>query len=420
MRRLVQASLLALLAGLVLMGAATDDASPAPVEDRGGIPPTVTAEEALAAVVEWAGWLGIRAEECSVRSDDWNLDAFSHYYTVTSRDGRHEFRVNGYSGNVASWRDTQGPARGSVPEDATEREALASIARQFVSEHLPFLEPAVMVEPANPFLWVRALDGEVLFYPGSFARVRASLETGAVYEVSVHRGEPRAGTSPRLSPQDCREAAVAFVQSFPGLELIDAEPELSLGSRWLPRYYLLSQDLAAAQRLNRWFFMRISKKGERERPYRVTDGGGLVLLSVDARTGEVFRAEGMEQDPGRIPVYLNGREFLSPLFPPRVRGGVAYLAVDYLDSRIWRGHLETPAPGQITVEYDGSAWEFTAGERRYTVDGAAADLASAPILEAEVFYLPLEAVTLITGWSAGYSPADEAVYLNAPDPDEDG
>ena len=45
---------------------------------RGGIP-TVTAEEALAAVVEWAGWLGIRAEECSVRSDDWNLDAFSHY-----------------------------------------------------------------------------------------------------------------------------------------------------------------------------------------------------------------------------------------------------------------------------------------------------------------------------------------------------
>jgi hypothetical protein len=99
---------------------------------------------------------------------------------------------------------------------------------------------------------------------------------------------------------------------------------------------------------------------------------------------------------------------------------VAYLAVGYLDSRIWRGHLETPAPGQITVEYDGSAWEFTAGERRYTVDGAAADLASAPILEAEVFYLPLEAVTLITGWSAGYSPADEAVYLNAPDPDEDG
>lgn len=418
MKRILQLSLLGLLLGLLLTAAGPDGPQSGVVKDRGGIPPTVTAEEALAAVVEWAGWLGIRAEECSVRSDDWNLDAFSHHYTVTSRDGRHEFRVNGYTGNVASWRDTQGPARGPLPEDATEREALASIARQFVSEHLPFLEPAVMVEPANPFLWVRALDGEVLF-TGSSARVRASLETGAVHEVSIHRSEPRGDISPLISPEECAEAAVAFVHSLPGVELIDAEVEPHLGFGWMTRYYSLSEDDAAVQRLLRTFLMRVSIKDD----IGIRDDGAAsdqrALLRVDARTGEVFRAEGMKQDPGRTRIYLNGREFLWPVFPPRVRDGVAYLAVDYLDSRIWRGHLERRAPGQITIEYEGSSWEFAAGERRYTVDGAAANLASAPILEAEVFYLPLEAVTLITGWSAEYSETDDAVYLNAPDPDED-
>jgi len=52
------------------------------------------------------------------------------------------------------------------------------------------------------------------------------------------------------------------------------------------------------------------------------------------------------------------------------------------------------------------------------VDGAGATLASAPILEAEVLYQPLEAVELITGWSAQYSHSNDAVYLNAPDSEE--
>ncbi len=49
------------VAAVLAVAAAIYGAHSAQVEDCGGIRPTVTAEEALAAVVEWADWLGIRA-----------------------------------------------------------------------------------------------------------------------------------------------------------------------------------------------------------------------------------------------------------------------------------------------------------------------------------------------------------------------
>jgi len=327
--------------------------------------------------------------------------------------------VNGYTGHVSSWRDTQEPARGLLPEEPTERALLASIAREFISEHLSFLEPAVMVVDVNPRLWVQAVDGDVLF-ESTYARVYASLETGAVHEVTIHRSEPRVHTSPLLSPEECMERAVAFVDAIPGVEVVDRDPELAPWFEWQTRYYLLCEDHAGVQRLKRVFFMRISREGEMEIRHGVDQHRrGMVLLHIDARTGEVFRADGMEQDPGRTRTYLNGREFLGPIFPPRVRDGVAHLAVNYLDSRIWRASVHRTAPAQVTIEYNGSTWEFTAGQRQYLVDGGGATLTSPPLLEAEVLYLPLEAVELITGWSAEYSQTDDAVYLNSPDPEEE-
>ncbi|MGD9495572.1 MAG: hypothetical protein AB7Y46_04580 [Armatimonadota bacterium] len=419
MRSIPLASLFGLLSGLLLVGWATGGVRSAPVEGRGGIPATVTAEQAVAAVVEWGDWLGIRAEECSVRPRDFGeFSAFPHHWVVTSRDGRHEFMVNGYTGHVSSWRDTHGPSESRVPEDPTEREALASIAREFIAEHLPFLEPAVMVNDENPRLWIRAIGNDVLF-DSSYARVYASLDTRSVHEVTMLRSEPRGDTSPLISPRECTERAEAFVDAIPGVEIVDRAPQLPPSFEWQTRHYVRQEDPAGAQRTTRMFFMRISREGETA----VRNGvdphhRGMVLLRVDARTGEVFRAEGMEEDPGRMRMYLNGREFLTPLFPPRARDGVAYVAANYLDSRIWRARIERPVPDQLAIEYEGSTWQFTAGAREYLVDGAAGDLTSAPLLEAEVLYLPLEAVELVTGWTGEYSETEDAVYLNSPDPED--
>ncbi|NLO05165.1 MAG: hypothetical protein GX131_04975 [candidate division WS1 bacterium] len=406
MRNAVPVPLTGVISALLVIATSVQVSQSAPVEYRGGMPPTVTEEEALATAVEWADRLGIDARGWRVRREEFASGAFPVFFRVTSGDERHEFRIDAYTGWLRSWKDTQFPMGGSVTEDPTERELHIRVAREFIGAQLPFLEPATMVCQDNPRLWVKMIDGQVLF-EGNYARIYVSPDTGTVHRLTLHRTEQRVEATPLISPEECVQRAVAFVDAS-DTEMVDSEPDLPPAFQWQTEYYLLSGDRAGMQRLQRMIFMRILREDAGESQY--------VLLRIDARTGEVFRAEGMAQDPGRTYIYLNGGELFKPMFPPRVRDGEAYLAVNYLDSRIWQGSVEPTAADQMTVEYDGSTWEFAAGERGYRADGAEARLGSAPLFEAEVFYLPLEAVELITGWDAEYSRADDAVHLNSPAP----
>ncbi|MGI5819977.1 MAG: hypothetical protein ACOX9R_17980 [Armatimonadota bacterium] len=409
MRTVVPMPVIGVLSALLVIAASIHVGQSAPVEDRGGIPAMVTEEEALARAAEWAEGLGLRVEEWEVGRHESASGAFPVYYRVTSGDGRHEFRLDAYMGHFASWRDTEFPSRGDVTEDPTARELYVRVARDFISEHLQFLEPAVMVYEDNPRFWLQAIADDVVFTSNS-ARIHVALDSGTVHGFHTRRAELRVDAAPLISPEQCKEHAATFVENTPRVEIIDLDPELFPRAEWLRKYYFVTDDDAGVQRLNRTVVLRVSSEPGGPLVY----DNGLMVINLDARTGEIFFVDGMAPGLRRPAIYLNGRLFYRPSFPPLTRGGVAHLAVNYLESSIWQGSVERTAADQMTVEYDGSTWKFTAGERGYRIDEEEARLRWVPLLEAEVFYLPLEAIELITGWSAEYSRADDAVYINSP------
>ncbi|MEI6499446.1 MAG: hypothetical protein WCP21_00305 [Armatimonadota bacterium] len=335
-------------------------------------------------------------------------------YEVKTADGRHRFRVNALTGQMTFYtnlaaeralREQRASEHGADPK----AEGLAEQRKTRARELFPFFDlsqTVLMNRSWNEFVSPGVLSGNsftVDFIPESLDIRQFVYTYRAVNVASV----------PFLSADECRKRALQMAAK----EACGAEATVSektFQRQPATQYATVFSDEAGVQRLGH--LVPVTTVRVRDNP-AVGQDQRTRFIFVDARNGECLdpdidlvgsRLLGDERSPV---FYVGHRELdrFGPMFPPRVRGKIAYLYVGYLSSVIWRGVVNC-RPDTIEIAYEGHTWHFD-GNGKALRDAVKQSFKAPPMQLAGYWYLPLDTVQAITGWNVRYLPADGVVKV---------
>jgi len=362
---------------------------------------TVSPEEAVAVCRPWADKLGIKSElrylEARQRRGPFGAPLLL-VHEVGSRDGEHEFRVRACSGAFVPYINRQvyplGPGKVTKPPALSEQE-LASRRQEFAELLLPGLDLGSFMRSRTR--WQELAGPEVL--NGRSFSIDVDPSTRELADFGVHLGEVRASCEPGLSMDRCLDIALDTVGSWRGVRAVRIHED---AQRRGGRYYRVIADPAGVQRLVYVAYLSVYRRP----PEKVVLGEpSRLLIWVDARTGECLNLETEGIYPPRsgdedVPRLRIGEEPFGPIeptFPPRIREGVPYIYVGYLESRLWQGEVQT-AGNTASITYKDKEWRVTADSRTAMQGETATEFSHPPLVIQEYLYLPAEMIEAITGW----------------------
>jgi hypothetical protein len=368
----------------------------------------VSPEQAVEVCRPWAEKLGITGE-LALPPMPWDVEAFDAEYTVYTDDRAHLFEVDAHRGTVNRYhrrRPTYLPAEHPPGDWLTPADAAAQ--RPWLDKLFGFLDLGSTRLVGD--LWCEFASPTVA--TGNTVSLQVDPRTGGLASLRMHVRDPQVGVEPALSFTQCQEKAVRVVGRWPGVRGAQPGP-------WPVRrelYYLVASDALQVQRLVCQCGVEVERAPD---PLGPEPGENRATVFVDAVNGECWQGDTMSRypqsvDDERVPLLTVGdREwpgYVGPCFPPRMREGVPYLYVRYLQSLVWQGTL-VATPEAATIQYHGHEWVLRADDRSATVDGTPREFEHPPLSIRGYLYLPPEVIHAITGWRAEYVRRDNTVYI---------
>jgi hypothetical protein len=382
---------------------------------------------------DWASWIRepLIYDPGGTRK---HIESLSATYSFLTPSGKDRVEVDALLGETFTW--TNLPATAEATEEAAGSATSATgtaakrseVAQRFMEQYLRGVSEAQYV-PVGTDLWAVCVSRR---WVGTVV-VRGDDRTGQVRYANQWKPAIEPAVAPAVAPDQAAQAARnALADAMPSYVVLGLEPFTRAAGIEAGSVEALTDmpDRLGMRRLAYGFNADLARRLTRPNRERGTTGGRgraetrLVLLRVDAQTGEVYPsldAPGAwidEIQGERLPhLRLGQKATFDPAFPAKIRDGKPYLYVGYLGSAIWRGQVSGKKDDSAVVEYRGQTWHLRAGNETVAAGTRSIKASHCPLLIGERLYLPPEILQAITGWHMTYVPKENTVYLYTLGPD---
>lgn len=374
----------------------------------------VSKTDAVFACQPWLDKMAARQPtQCSDPQND-SRSPLDWVYEVITADGQHKFQVNALTGQVKFYVNMSAERKALQPGIQGEGHAMADLVMKQeqvwrrLFDFFDLNQTKLINHQWHEFVSADVLSGNsftIRFVPGS----------ADVWYLGFTHREVDIGITPTLGAEERQRRAIAAAMlEAKGMDVALSRDSLErlFGTRYLTVY----SDDSGVQRLGQ--FVPLVESPKRAGAAGSTQVRQHHLLFVDAVNGECLdpdfdvRGSRLVGDEHAPALYIGNREIdrYGPMFPPRIRDGVVYLYVGYLQSLIWRGSVRC-SPTEIKVSYAEHEWHFRLDRTTAMRDGREHSFKSTPRQIAGYCYLPAEIIEAITTWSVEYVAKDNVVYV---------
>ncbi len=260
-----------------------------------------------------------------------------------------------------------------------------------------------------------------------WAWMRMDTETPRVVMVREYWTAEPAPKDLAVTPEEALRIATATLRRLPGARSV-LDIELVFKAEAPPQAHVTglgaTSDALGLGRARYTVAAQVSPERIAESAYRAMSEEeryqhrfGVQVVCVDAQTGEPYAEDNGYSGRERMPRVILGQTVeLVPNYPARIRRGVPYFYVGYLQSALWRGEVEAHEEG-ADITYRGQTWHLRAGNETVAAGTRSIKASHCPLLIGERLYLPPEILQAITGWHMTYVPKGNTVYLYTLGPD---